>query len=134
MCGLPTRCAALSQGLVHPRALVPGAHPEGPKGLWHEVSAAPPPNRPASAHSPARPALSSPQCAPHPGGVAPSVDSTLTWHDGLPALLAAGRVLVGIAVGAQQLVLLGGEGLVHQRAAALRAAEAALVPVTLLVG
>lgn len=37
-----------------------------------------------------------------------------TWHDGLLAFLALGRVLVGVAVCAEQLVLLGREGLVHQ--------------------
>lgn len=57
-----------------------------------------------------------------------------TWHDGLLAFLALGRVLVGIAVGAQQLLLLGGEGLVHQRAPALGAVEAAFMPVPVLVG
>lgn len=57
-----------------------------------------------------------------------------TWHDGLLAFLALGRVLVGIAVGAQQLLLLGGEGLVHQRAPASGAMEAAFVPVPVLVG
>lgn len=36
------------------------------------------------------------------------------WHDGLLALLALGRVLLGVAVRAEQLVLLGSEGLVHQ--------------------
>lgn len=36
------------------------------------------------------------------------------WHDGLPAFLALGRVLVGVAVRAEQLVLLGSKGLVHQ--------------------
>lgn len=57
-----------------------------------------------------------------------------TWHDGLLASLALGRVLVGIAVGAQQLLLLGGKGLVHQRAPAPGAVEAAFVPVPVLVG
>lgn len=37
-----------------------------------------------------------------------------TWHDGLLAFLTLGGVLVGVAVRAQQLVLLGSEGLVHQ--------------------
>lgn len=57
-----------------------------------------------------------------------------TWHDGLLAFLALGRVLVGVAVGAQQLLLLGGEGLVHQRASTSGAMEAAFVPVPVLVG
>lgn len=38
----------------------------------------------------------------------------LTWHDGLLAFLALGRVLVGIAVSAQQLLLLGSKRLIHQ--------------------
>lgn len=58
----------------------------------------------------------------------------LTWHDGLLAFLALGRVFVGIAVGAQQLLLLGSKGLVHQRAPAPGAMEAAFVPVPILVG
>ena len=37
----------------------------------------------------------------------------LTWHDGLLAFLALGRVFIGIAVGTQQLLLLGSKGLVH---------------------
>lgn len=57
-----------------------------------------------------------------------------TWHDGLLTLLALGRVLVGIAVGAQQLLLLGRKGLVHQRAPAPGAVEAAFMPVAILVG
>lgn len=57
-----------------------------------------------------------------------------TWHDGPLAFLALGRVLVGIAVRAEQLLLLGCEGLIHQRAPALRAVEAGLVPVPVLVG
>lgn len=57
-----------------------------------------------------------------------------TWHDGLLAFLALGRVLVGVAVHAEQLVLLGSEGLVHQRALAPRAVETGLVPVSVLVG
>lgn len=36
-----------------------------------------------------------------------------TWHDGLLAFLALGRVFIGIAVGTQQLLLLGSKGLVH---------------------
>lgn len=57
-----------------------------------------------------------------------------TWHDGLLAFLALGRVLVGVAVGAEQLLLLGGEGLVHQRVPASGAMETAFVPVPVLVG
>lgn len=35
-------------------------------------------------------------------------------HDGLLAFVALGRVLIGVAFGAQQLLILGGEGFVHQ--------------------
>ena len=59
--------------------------------------------------------------------------SVLTWHDGLLTLMALGGVLVGVAVGAQQLLVLGGEGLVHQGAAALEAVETLIVPVAFLV-
>ena len=41
-----------------------------------------------------------------------------TWHDALLALLASRRVLLGIAVSAEQLVLLGSEWLVHEGAPA----------------
>lgn len=58
----------------------------------------------------------------------------LTWHDGLLALLALGRVLLGVAVRAEQLVLLGSEGLIHQRALAPRAVETGLMPVSVLIG
>lgn len=58
----------------------------------------------------------------------------LTWHDGLLAFLALRRVLVRVAVRAEQLVLLCSEGLVHQRALAPRAVEAGLMPVPVLVG
>lgn len=57
-----------------------------------------------------------------------------TWHDGLLAFLALGGVLMGIAVRAEQLVLLGSEGLVHQGALAPRAVETGLMPVSVLVG
>lgn len=36
------------------------------------------------------------------------------WHDGLLAIVALGGVLVGVALSAEQLLILGGEGLVHQ--------------------
>lgn len=36
------------------------------------------------------------------------------WHNSLLALMAFGGVLIGIALGAQQLLLLGREGLVYQ--------------------
>ena len=48
--------------------------------------------------------------------------------------MALGGVLVGVALGAEELVVLGGEGLVHQRALAHEAVEAVLVPVAVLVG
>lgn len=60
-------------------------------------------------------------------------DKCITWHDGLQARVALGRVLVAVAVGAHQQVILGGEGPVHQRPAALDAQEAVAVPVALLV-
>ena len=41
-----------------------------------------------------------------------------TWHDALLALLASRRVLLGVAVSAEQLVLLGSEWLVHEGAPA----------------
>lgn len=56
------------------------------------------------------------------------------WHDGLPALLALGRVLMGVAVGAEQLLRFGSEGLVHQRVLTSRAVEAGIMPVSVLVG
>lgn len=57
-----------------------------------------------------------------------------TWHDGLLAFLALGGVLMGVAVRAEQLVLLGSEGLVHKGALAPRAVETGLMPVSVLVG
>ena len=63
-----------------------------------------------------------------------SLGSELTWHDGLLAVETFGGVLVGVALGAQELLIFGGEGLVHQRALAHEAVEAVLVPVAVLVG
>ena len=57
-----------------------------------------------------------------------------TWHDGLLAGGALGGVLVGVAFGTQELVFLHGEGLLHQRAAALGTLEALLMPVAVFVG
>ena len=57
-----------------------------------------------------------------------------TWHDGLLAIMALGGVFVGVALGAQQLLILGGERFVHQGALALKACEAVLVPVAVLIG
>lgn len=48
--------------------------------------------------------------------------------------MALGGVLVGVALCAEELLILGGEGLVHQRALALEALEAVLMPVAVLVG
>lgn len=47
--------------------------------------------------------------------------------------MALGRVLVAVAVGAHQHVILGGKGPIHQRSAALDAEEALAVPVAVLV-
>lgn len=68
------------------------------------------------------------------GGAVRREGALPTWHDGLLAFLALGGVLVGVAVRAQQLVLLGSEGLVHQRALAPKALETGLMPVSVLVG
>lgn len=57
-----------------------------------------------------------------------------TWHDGFLAVIALGGVLVGVALCAEELLILGGKGLVHQRALALEALEAVLMPVAILVG
>lgn len=48
--------------------------------------------------------------------------------------MALRGILIGVALGAEELLILGGEGLVHQRALALEALEAVLVPVAVLVG
>lgn len=61
-------------------------------------------------------------------------DHLRTWHDGFLAVVALGGILIGVALGAEELLILGGEGLVHQRALALEALEAVLVPVAVLVG
>lgn len=54
----------------------------------------------------------------HEAGLVPAAALILhfagTWHDGLLAFLALGRVLMGVAVCTEQLVLLGCEGLVYQ--------------------
>lgn len=57
-----------------------------------------------------------------------------TWHDGFLAGGALGGVVVGIALGAEQQVILGSKGLFHQRAAALCTLETLLMPVAILVG
>lgn len=48
--------------------------------------------------------------------------------------MALGGILIGVALRAEELVIFGGEGLVHQRALALEALETVLVPVAVLVG
>lgn len=48
--------------------------------------------------------------------------------------MALGGILIGVALGAKKLLILGGEGFVHQGALALEALEAVLMPVTVLVG
>ncbi len=48
--------------------------------------------------------------------------------------MALGRVLVAVAVGAHQHVILGGKGPIHQRSAALNAEKAFTVPMAVLVG
>lgn len=60
--------------------------------------------------------------------------SALTWHDGFLALVALGGVLIGVALSTEELLILGGEGLVHQGALALEALETVLMPVAVLVG
>lgn len=61
-------------------------------------------------------------------------EESLTRHNGLLAFMAFGGVLIRIALGAQQLLIFSGEGLVHQWALALEAVETVLMPVTVLVG
>lgn len=61
-------------------------------------------------------------------------DHLHTWHDGFLAVVALGGILIGIALSAEELLILSGEGLVHQRALALEAHEAVLMPVAVLVG
>lgn len=60
--------------------------------------------------------------------------SDLTWHYSFLALVALGGILVRVALSAQELLILGGEGLVHQGAFALEALETVLMPVAVLVG
>lgn len=59
--------------------------------------------------------------------------SSLTRHDGFLAFMALGGVLVGVTLGTQQLLVLGGERLVHQRALTLEAVETILMPVAVFV-
>jgi len=56
-----------------------------------------------------------------------------TWHDGFLALMALGGILIGVALSAEELFILGGERLVHKRTLALETHETFLVPVAVLV-
>lgn len=47
--------------------------------------------------------------------------------------MALGGILVGVALSTQELLILSGEGLVHQGAFALEALETVLMPVAVLV-
>ena len=58
----------------------------------------------------------------------------LTSAEGVSATVAARGETVVIAIGAEDLLVLRREGLVHQGLLALRALEAELVPVLVLVG
>lgn len=66
-------------------------------------------------------------------GCAIPILRSLTRHDGLFAVMALGGVLVGVALSTQQLLVLGGEWFVHQRALALEAVETGLVPMAVLI-
>lgn len=57
-----------------------------------------------------------------------------TWHDCFLACGTLGGVIVGVALRAEQQIVLSCEGLFHQRAAAFSALEAVLVPVAILIG
>lgn len=59
----------------------------------------------------------------------------LTWHDQFVAALAPGGVLTGTAFLTHDLaIIFGSKGLIDQRLVALGAPEAALMPVTVLMG
>lgn len=51
-------------------------------------------------------------------GLVPAVPLVLhlpgAWHDGFLALVALGGILIGVALSAEELFILGGEGLVHK--------------------
>lgn len=71
-------------------------------------------------------------------GLVPAVPLVLhlpgAWHDGFLAFVALRGVLIGVALSAKELLILGREGLVHQGALALKALETVLMPVSVLVG
>ena len=90
--------------------------------------------------------ISSPRLQPHPRKqplatsalrasslAAPGLSVAGTCYNGLEAALALGVVLPSGALVAQDLVVLGHEGLTGQGLEALRAAEAGVVPVAVLV-
>lgn len=60
-------------------------------------------------------------------------ECSLTRNDGLLAVVALGGVFVGVALGTQQLLVLGGERFVHQRALTLEAVETGLMPVAVFI-
>lgn len=64
----------------------------------------------------------------------PSSSPQYTWHDSFLAGGAFGGIIIGVAFSAEQQIILGSEGLFHQRAAALCTLEALLMPVAILVG
>ena len=90
--------------------------------------------------------ISSPRLQPHPRKqplatsalrasslASPGLSVAGTCYNGLEAALALGVVLPSGALVAQDLVVLGHEGLTGQGLEALRAAEAGVVPVVVLV-
>lgn len=58
---------------------------------------------------------------------------TGAWHDGLLAGGALGGVVVGVTLSAQQQLVFGSKGFLHQRAAAFGTLKTLLVPVPVLV-
>lgn len=57
-----------------------------------------------------------------------------TWHHCFLAGAALGGIIAGVALSAEQQLILGRKGLFHQRAAALSTLETLLMPVPVLVG
>lgn len=58
---------------------------------------------------------------------------TGSWHDGFLTGGALGGVVVGVTLGAQQQLVFGSKGFLHQRAAAFGTLKALLMPVPVLV-